>query len=251
MQKKLVIMDLGPKKKICYNKIMKVILLSYTKDIEKLTASAISQCYSEKSSATTIKTIKKETQKKLIKKVIESGHHSTIEHASFTFSIEGVSRSLTHELVRHRIASFSHQSQRYVKIKNGNFDYIIPPEINKNKELKKDFENKIKEIGNLYNKFIQNKIKPEDARFILPNAIETKITTTMNCRALLNFFELRCCTRAQWEIRNLANKMLKLCKEKAPTIFENAGPSCISKKICFEKDFSCGLWKKIDGAILK
>ena len=228
---------------------MKITLLSHTKDLEKVIFSSVSQCYSDKSAA---EVYDKKNQKtdKLIEKVISSGHHSTIEHGSFTFSIEGVSRVLTHELVRHRIASFSQQSQRYVKFKEDNFPYIIPPEINKKPKLKKEFQKKIKELSKFYQELLREGIKAEDARFILPNATETKIVVTMNCRSLLNFFELRMCLRAQWEIRELATKMCKICKKKAPNIFKNAGPRCISKKICSEGKFSCGLWEKVPEAIL-
>ena len=230
---------------------MKVELLSYTKNIEEIIFSAISQCYSSDSAFNSLKKITEEKKDKLIKKIISSGHHSTVEHGSFTFSIEGVSRVLTHELVRHRIASFSQQSQRYVKFKNGKFDYVIPPEVSKNSKLKKEFQKKILELGDFYQKLLDNNIKAEDARFILPNATETKIVVTMNCRSLLNFFKLRMCLRAQWEIRELAQKMCKTCKEKAPNIFKNAGPPCISEKICNEGEFSCDLWKKIPGAVLR
>ena len=231
--------------------MIKVKLLSCTKDLEKVVASAISQCYASKSASEVFEKISEERKSKLIQKVISSGHHSTVEHASFTFSAEGVSRVLTHELVRHRMASYSQQSQRYVKFKDANFDYIIPPEIAKNEELKKEFEEKMTDLGGFYEKLIQAGIKPEDARFVLPNSTETKIVFTMNCRSLLNFFHLRMCTRAQWEIRSLATQVCQICKKEAPSIFKDAGPTCISEKICHEGSFSCGLWEKIPGAILR
>jgi thymidylate synthase (FAD) len=176
---------------------------------------------------------------------LSSGHTSTIEHSSFTFAIEGISRACSHQLVRHRIASFSQQSQRYVDLSKKPLPYIIPPEIKRKKKLKIVFEKFMKTVEKQYHQLIKIGIKPEDARFILPNACETKIVLTMNARALHNFFQLRCCNRAQWEIRALANEMLKIVKKTAPNIFKNAGANCLAEKICWEGDLSCGAWKKI------
>ena len=179
----------------------------------------------------------KEDIEKLVRFVIKSGHHSTTEHVIFTFAIEGVSRALTHQLVRHRIASYNQQSQRYVKFDN-NFEYITPPSIEKNKDAKEKFDNLISNMHNLYKELLDSGIEAEDARYILPNASETKIIVTMNGRELLNFFTVRCCNRAQWEIRNMAIKMLKLVKKVAPVIFEKAGPSCL-RGPCPEGKFKC------------
>lgn len=190
--------------------------------------------------------IPREKQAEFVAKVLESGHVSPIEHVSFTFAIEGVSRALTHQLVRHRIASYSQQSQRYVDASS--FDYIMPPAIKKIPEAKARFEAFMEEVGTAYRdlKAIledngrKDKAK-EDARFVLPQAAETRIVTTMNCRALFNFFEQRCCTRAQWEIRALADKMLSLCRLTVPEVFTVAGAKCERLGYCPEGEkFTCG-----------
>ena len=168
------------------------------------------------------------------------GHTSVIEHASFTFAISDVSRSLTHQLVRHRIASYSQQSQRYVNLNEPT--YVIPPLIAKNKKTKEAYEQTMQAIWEHYNKLLKLHIPAEDARYVLPNATCTNIMVTMNARSLLNFFELRCCLHAQWEIRMLANKMLREVKVVAPRIFKNSGPACKTKGICPEKKKNCPLY---------
>lgn len=187
-----------------------------------------------------------EKQADFVEKVVASGHVSPIEHVSFTFAAEGVSRALSHQLVRHRIASYSQQSQRYVD--GSDFNYILPPAIDKNPEAKKRFLKCMKDIEEGYRdiKAIleedgRGEKSKEDARFVLPQAAETRIVFTMNCRSLLNFFENRCCTRAQWEIRSFANEMLRLCKESLPVVFRNAGARCEALKCCPEGEkFTCG-----------
>jgi len=226
-------------------------LIAWTQKPQQTVAAAIRQCYSPVGADDLRKKISPQQQKRLIKMVIASGHTSTIEHASFTFAIEGISRSCSHQLVRHRIASYSQQSQRYVDLSREELRYIIPPEINKDQKLKKEFQEAMEKVEEEYRRLIKAGVKPEDARFVLPNACETKIVVTMNARALHNFFRLRCCQRAQWEIRNLAWQMLRLVRKVAPDLFANAGPSCMTEKICWEGKFSCGLWKKIKGAQLK
>lgn len=153
------------------------------------------------------------------------GHLSTLEHVTFTFAIEGVSRVLTHQLVRHRIASYSQQSQRYVK--EHDFETIVPASIASKPEAKAKFDKLMTEIQAMYDEFIALDIPAEDARYILPNATETKIVCTFNARSLLNFFSLRCCTRAQWEIRALANEMLRQCQAVAPVILKCRSDLCI------------------------
>jgi len=170
------------------------------------------------------------------------GHTSVIEHTNFTFAISGVSRSLTHQLVRHRIASYAQQSQRYVSISDPSF--VVPPTIKKNAAMKKAYEKTMQTIWNEYNKLLSMEVPAEDARYILPNATCTNIMVTMNARSLLNFFELRCCLHAQWEIRTLANKMLNLVKKEAPQIFKNAGASCKTKNYCPEHNTECKWYPK-------
>ncbi len=230
---------------------LKVKLISWTKNAEGTVTAAIRQCYSAVGAEELVKKIDKKKQKKLIALVKSSGHTSTVEHANFTFAIEGISRACSHQLVRHRIASYSQQSQRYVDLSKKELVYILPPLIKADEKKKLEFKKMMEGIEEMYKKMIKDGVKPEDARFILPNACETKIVVTMNARALINFFGLRCCQRAQWEVRALAEKMLKLARGKAPLLFEGAGPSCETEKICWEGDLSCGKWKAIKGAELR
>ena len=220
---------------------MNVKLIGYTSNPEKLPAMAATLTHSKIKPETLDKTSGKE-QAAVLEQVLKLGHTSVIEHASFTFAISDVSRSLTHQLVRHRIASYSQQSQRYVNLNEPN--YVIPPSIAKNKRTKKAYEETMRGIWDYYNKLLELKIPAEDARYVLPNGTCTNIMVTMNARSLLNFFELRCCLHAQWEIRLLANKMLQEVKKVAPLIFKNAGPSCKTKQICSEKKKNCPLYPK-------
>lgn len=222
---------------------MQVKLLRHTPEPERTVAMSARLCYSPIGAAQLEEKISDEQAAKLVRKLVTMGHFSTLEHVTFTFAIEGVSRVLTHQLVRHRIASYSQQSQRYVK--EHAFETIMPVSIAKNPEAKAKFAKLMTEIQDMYNEFTEAGIPAEDARYILPNAAETKIVCTFNARSLLNFFSLRCCTRAQWEIRALANMMLAECQRVAPVLFENAGPTCVSEGVCHEGDMSCGRIKAI------
>lgn len=191
--------------------------------------------------------ISRDVQTEFVAAIMESGHTSPIEHVSFTFAIGGVSRALTHQLVRHRIASYSQQSQRYVD--GSRFDYIIPPAIAGNPEAAERFARLMERIGEGYRELKQlleadgrtGSRANEDARFVLPQAATTNIVVTMNCRSLLNFFEHRCCNRAQWEIRHVANAMLARCREVLPAIFSVAGAKCERLGYCPEGEkFGCG-----------
>ncbi len=204
---------------------MKVKLIAYTPQADLMAAIAAKLTHS-KSNVDGLFKENEEELKKILRIVIDMGHTSVVEHAYFTFAIEGVSRALTHQLVRHRIASYSQQSQRYVKQEK---EYVIPPSIKG--ELRKKYEEMIEKIWELYDE-LKKEVPIEDARYILPNATCSKIIVSMNARSLLNFFELRCCLHAQWEIRKLAWKMLKLVRQVAPVIFEKAGPPCKTKNIC-------------------
>jgi thymidylate synthase (FAD) len=175
----------------------------------------------------------------LLKRTVGSGHHSVVEHAVFTFSIEGVSRALTHQLVRHRIASYSQQSQRYVRFDDA--DYVVPPEIEKDPDALATFGKAVEDAWGSYRQLVDMGIPEEDARYVLPNAATTNITVTMNARELIHFFRLRCCLRAQWEIRRAALKMLDECKRVAPIIFENSGRPCISGP-CPDDADDCALY---------
>ena len=217
---------------------MKVSLLAYTQNADAICAAAGKSCYSEKSSQELLNT---DNPEKVLGKIVGMGHHSVIEHASFTFSVEGVSRSLTHQLVRHRVASFSQQSQRYVSLNEPTF--VIPPKIAGDPECLRVYNETMDTIWKAYNKLAET-VPPEDARYVLPNGCTTNITITMNARELLHFFRLRCCNRAQWEIREMADEMLRLCKEVSPTIFAKAGPPCVTDK-CPEGKLSCGKPRKL------
>ncbi len=226
---------------------LRVKLLQMTENPISLIYAAARQCYSSRFAGDIFEEDRDLTKKEFIKRVVASGHESPLEHVKFTFAIEGVSRTLTHQLVRHRIASYSQQSQRYVKQED--FDYVIPPSIKEDEKLKEEFLRTIKTVQesykNLIRRFKEKGVVGEeanqDARFILPQGVETKIVVTMNCRELLHFFRERGCARVQWEIRNLAEEMLKICKEELPCVFQNAGPKCVSLGYCPEgKKFSCG-----------
>jgi thymidylate synthase (FAD) len=220
---------------------MNVKLVGFTPNPEKIPAMAAKLTHSKTKPEDLGKTSDKEL-KAILNQVMNLGHTSVIEHTCFTFAISDVSRSLTHQLVRHRIASYAQQSQRYVDLKEPN--YVTPPKIAENKKMKKAYDETMKNIWMEYNKLLDMGIPAEDSRFILPNATCTNIMVTMNARSLLNFFELRCCQHAQWEIRNLANKMLKEVKKVAPIIFKKAGPVCKSKGICPENKKDCPLYPK-------
>lgn len=217
---------------------MMVKLVRHTPEPERTVAMSARLCYSPIGAAQLEEKISDEQAANLVRKLVSMGHLSTLEHVTFTFAIEGVSRVLTHQLVRHRIASYSQQSQRYVK--EHDFETILPASIASKPEAKAKFDKLMTEIQAMYDEFIALDIPAEDARYILPNATETKIVCTFNARSLLNFFSLRCCTRAQWEIRALANEMLRQCQAVAPVIFENAGPTCVSEGVCHEGAMSCG-----------
>jgi len=222
--------------------VMKVSLITYTKDPEKIVAAAVRQCYSPDSAAEMKDKLTEAEREKLIKMVVATGHTSTIEHVSFTFSVEDVSRVLTHELVRHRIASYSQQSQRYINGKN--FGYVTPPSITTNKEAFKLFDYTVYNLGMVYERLIEIGIPKEDARFILPNATDVKIVITMNARSLFNFLSKRMCIRAQWEIRTMAYLMHAELMKVAPNIFKFAGPTCKTESMCWEGERNCGLPKK-------
>lgn len=258
---------------------IKVTLLQHTPSPEQTVAMAAKLCYS----AAEIENIKdgltEEKTTSFLNMLTDLGHASPIEHASFTFGVEGISRACSHQLVRHRIASYSQQSQRYV---DGNkFEYVTPPAVEDNSSAKEIYEKVLDDCAEAYGKIrdslavgyikeylgkdlegsdseiIANfkeqekgkcsdfiKKANEDARFILPNACTTKVICTFNTRSLLHFLELRCCNRAQWEIREVADQMLKLVKEVAPILFKDAGPACV-RGACPEGKMSCGKAKEM------
>ena len=216
---------------------MKVTLITHTPEPEKVIASAAKLCYSSSDIETLMNGLTTEKIEVFIKKLTDLGHQSPLEHCTFTFGIEGVSRALSHQLVRHRIASYSQKSQRYVK--EGGFEYIKPDTIKGEPSLNVAYDILMSKIQKFYDLAIEKGVPAEDARFVLPNACETKLIMTMNIRSLLHFFEERCCERAQWEIRQMADMMLNMCKEIAPNIFAKAGASCMRGK-CKEGKMCCG-----------
>lgn len=236
---------------------LKVVLLHHTSLPEEVVAMAAKLCYSPANLKSLQKRMKTRDQREFVENLMKMGHMSPIEHASFTFAIEGISRACSHQLVRHRLASYSQQSQRYIREIKG-FHYVIPPSIKADKELKRVFKHFMLQaqraydeiIRKLHQKGIRGELANQDARFVLPNAAETKIMVTMNARELLHFFRMRCCRRSQWEIRQVAEKMIKLCKKVAPTIFERGGPACLSGP-CPEGAYSCGKMEEVREQYLK
>ncbi|HQD36718.1 MAG TPA: FAD-dependent thymidylate synthase [Thermodesulfovibrio thiophilus] len=230
---------------------LKVFILEHTPDPESVVAFSARLCYSPVSIDELKEKITEDEKSRLINILIKSGHLSPFEHVSFTFAVEGISRACSHQLVRHRIASYSQQSQRYVSEEKG-FDFIIPPIIKENEETRALFLEAMNKTHEYYCQILEalekrgfkGELARQDARFVLPNAAETKIVITMNARELLHFFRVRCCNRAQWEIRNLATDMLKLVKGISPLLFKNAGPPCLTDR-CSEGKFSCGEIDKV------
>lgn len=217
---------------------MNVKLICHTPQPERTVAMAARLCYSAVGAGELAEKMTDAQSGKLVDSIAAMGHLSTFEHVTFTFAVEGVSRVLTHQLVRHRIASYSQQSQRYVK--EHDFEYITPPSVADKPEAAARFAALMEEIRRTYDELVELGVHREDARYCLANATETKIVVTMNARALLHFFELRCCSRAQWEIRALAEAMLAEVKKAAPGLFAKAGPPCVTAGVCREGDLSCG-----------
>lgn len=298
--------------------MLKVKLLSYTPNPEEVVASAAKLCYSPVGVEELFERQKNEDVKQFISRLAKIQHLSPFEHANFSFAIEGVSRTLTHQLVRHRLASYSQQSQRYVK--EDLFEFIIPPAINNNEitrkifieqmeQSQKAYDNIVSEliidkifnsnryfewyekmseyetivddddnidwdVEEIYRNIMEGQSEPiyeylkifkdnfkkeyndlekeaiEDARYVFPNATETKIVVTMNARTLMHFFSLRCCNRAQWEIRNLADEMLTQVYKVAPAIFASSGAPCTFGK-CTEGNMSCGVIRTFEDIIGK
>lgn len=275
---------------------MKVQIIAHTPNPEEVVAQAAKLCYSPVGVDEIMEKLTPEKIESFVDHLATIGHESPLEHVTFTFAIEGISRVTTHQIVRHRLASYSQQSQRYVKLDQ--FEYIIPPEIEKDSHARnifiKHMENSQKAYDELVDILITNKIYNkypewitegiyidkyselkgnkslsevfrelnkkeysaiekeaiEDARYVFPNACETKIVMTMNARSLLHFFNVRCCNRAQWEIRQMADEMLKECKKVAPTLFKKAGPDCTFGK-CGEGSMSCGNPRKPEEFVSK
>lgn len=245
---------------------MNISLLTHTPEPEKIIAAAAKLCYSSSGIEDIMDNLTEDSIQKFMDMLMSLGHESPVEHVTFTFGIEGISRACSHQLVRHRIASYSQKSQRYVS--EDGFEFIIPPSIKNNQEALDEFMKTMENIQTSYDK-VRGLIKTsisrsenidmksaekranEDARFLLPNACETKIVVTMNIRSLFNFFKHRCCNRAQWEIRAVAMEMLRLCMEVAPNIFRHAGPDCVAKGQCNEGKMTCGKGQEMRSTFAK
>jgi len=247
--------------------MLNVELIAHTPEPEKLAATAAKLCYSSSDISSLRDGLTEDKIGSFIDMLVSIGHESIMEHVSFTFGIEGISRACSHQLVRHRIASYSQKSQRYVN--ENDFDFVTPPAISEIPEAKAEYDRVIAEITGSYSKIADmltekhkagfiaegldektaaskaRKLANEDARFLLPNACETKIVVTMNVRSLFNFFRHRCCNRAQWEIRAVANEMLRLCLQVAPHLFAKAGPSCVAEGKCPEGKMTCGKFSEV------
>jgi thymidylate synthase (FAD) len=219
---------------------MEVKLIAHTPNPDRVCSAAAFTSWKKKDTKQLFEDLSDKEAFDFLRKVIGFGHTSVTEHAVFTFSIKGISRSCSHQLVRHRIASYTQQSQRYVKFSPKEIEHVIPESISKNPKMKRKYEEMIREIASFYEEMLKEGVHQEDARYILPNAAATNLIVTMNARSLYNFFGLRLCARAQWEIRELAERMLKEVKKVAPVLFENTGARCESLEYCPEGELSCG-----------
>ena len=222
---------------------LKVALLRHTADMQELVALGARLCYSRADVDTLKKRIEEKDQSSFIRRLMDMGHDSVMEHASFTFAVEGISRICLAQLTRHRIASFSVQSQRYVSYAGG-FSYVVPPRIQAlGEEAVAEYARQMDQMQSWYDAW-QEKLGAgeqgnEDARFVLPGGCETRLIMTMNVRELHHFFALRMCNRAQWEIRAMAVEMHRLCLRAAPLLFGKAGPGCL-RGACPEGEKTCG-----------
>lgn len=231
---------------------LQVTLLQHTPDPDRAVAIAGRLCYAPVSAAELKHEMSDEDVAKLVRILVRSGHHSALEHASFSFAVDGVSRACTHQLVRHRVASYNQQSQRYVTFGHAD-SFVVPPTIAANAEANAVFLAAMEHARAAYERLVEiglaegrgKESVQEDARFVLPNAAETKIVVTMNARELRHFFHVRCCNRAQWEIRDLAWTMRGMVRDVAPNLFEGSGPGCLYGE-CPEGKMTCGRPYKLE-----
>jgi len=212
---------------------MRVLLLSWTGDCERLVAVASKLTITKKSMEEVWESMSEEEVEKWIEETVKRGHLSTWEHCVYTFYVSGVSRVLTHQLVRHRIASYTQHSQRY-RAAEGKF--VTPPAIMKSEKMRESYEEAVKKSLRAYEELVAMGAPYEEARYALPQAIETKILVTMNARELMHFFSLRTCSRAQAEIRALAWRMLEKVREVHPRLWKWAGPRCIQTENLIRKE---------------
>jgi thymidylate synthase (FAD) len=213
-------------------------LLYHTPEPERAVAAAARLCYAPVGAAELLETMSDDAVRKVLRTIMRSGHFSALEHASYTFALDGVSRAMTHQLVRHRLASYNQQSQRYVEF-DESYEFVTPGSIADSDEWAARFREMTEATLDLYGEMVAAGIPAEDARYVLPNAGTSKIVVTMNVRELLHFFSLRCCKRSQWEIREVAMRMLALVEGTAPYVFADAGAPC-RRGPCPEGDMTCG-----------
>lgn len=216
---------------------LKVLLLRHTPDPLATVALAARLCYSDATVEALARLKNAEKHAALVNNVVARGHESVLEHVSFTFGVSGFSRAASHQLVRHRLASYSQQSQRYVRFNK--LLGVLPPSIAENPQATQVFSQAWQAVQEAYSQMVQLGIPAEDARYILPNACSTQLLITMNVRELRHFFLMRLCNRAQWEIRALATEMLRLSREVEPRLFVDCGPPCLTGT-CKEGASSCG-----------
>ncbi|MFZ2960388.1 MAG: FAD-dependent thymidylate synthase [Candidatus Ozemobacteraceae bacterium] len=221
--------------------ILEVLLLRHTPDPDRLVALAARRCYSSLPASAIDEKLDDAEIDRLLAMLRRRNHLSPFEHADFTFSVGGVSRALSHQLVRHRIASYSQESQRYVEyLKRNDLPFVTPPSIKANADAVRIYEKAMKSALEAYAEMRSVGVPAEDARYVFPNSVETKLVFTMNARSLFNFFEQRLCSKAQWEIMHLAARMIEVLKPVAPRIFRNAGAPCMYEKpYCREDDPKC------------
>ncbi|MEM2122379.1 MAG: FAD-dependent thymidylate synthase [Candidatus Bathyarchaeia archaeon] len=219
---------------------MEVFLIAYTQDPDRICGAAAKVCISSKSPREIWESTPRESLLKNLGAALNRGHESVVEHAYFTFAVSGVSRVLTHQLVRHRLASYSQQSQRYVRL--GRPEYVTPPTVKKDVEAEKLYREAVESAFKAYAQLLELGVPVEDARYVLPNAAETSLIVSLNARELLHILELRLCLHAQWEIRMLASKMLQEALKVAPSILADAGPPCKTRGRCPENDPKCPLY---------
>lgn len=226
-------------------------LITYTPEPEKLVAVAARRSYDKRPTKQIWEDLTETEIVRLLHKVIRHGHLSVLEHIYFTFAIEGVSRVLSHQLVRHRIASYSQQSQQ--RAHETDFTFVMPPKIKKNTQLAKQFQEIAQTLSDFYARALENGIPKGQARYVLPSACTTRIIMTMNARSLFNLISQRTCGLEEWEFRIIASKIHQALLEIAPNIFSHAGPKCVVDLVCPEgkKGEKCGLYKKIRGAVLR
>lgn len=235
-------------------KPMRVTLPSVNKYVINKLYTAARTCYSDEAPEVIFEkslTMDKEDMLKTIMHTVRSGHFSVIEHEHITFFISGVSRALTHQLIRHRLANYSQQSQRYCKLKEDEqFEYVTPHTVKNDEDTAQIYQDFMEFSHTIYNSLIKSGVPAEDARYVLPNAACTNITVTMNLRQLKHFFNERLCTCAQWEIRELANKMRLHVQNIVPGLEEYFVPKCEELGYCTEsKKRSCGR-KKLKADVL-